>query len=115
MKSNEYKNLILTNHAIARMQERGITQYQIYETYKNPDSSSKVDRGGLENFKRFEGYSVTLIYKVNEINQPVILSCWMDPPRPGTREAKIKENWVKYKKAGFWGKIWYTLLRQIGI
>lgn len=97
------------------MRERGITQDQLYETYKHPDTSGDAARGGLENKKKFGDYKVTLIYKLNELNQPVVLSCWMDPPLPGTRDAKIKENWVKYKKAGFWGKIWYTLLHQIGM
>lgn len=115
MKANEYKNLILTNHALSRMQERGITHAQIYETYKNASSSKKADKGGTENTRKFDKYKVTIIYKLNELAQPVILSCWMDPPLPGTHDARVKEQWIRYKKAGFWGKIWYTLLRQLGI
>ena len=53
--------------------------------------------------------------KKNDQNEWIIISCWQDPPLPGTRDYHKKQQWLKYKKAGFFGKLFITLKRQLGL
>lgn len=114
MLANEYRDLIFTNHVLKRMKDRGITSEQIWKTYKSPDKQSSANDSATERVKKFGNYSVSIIFKHNEKNEVVIISCWMDPPFPDTRDAREKKRWEKYKKSGFWGKLWFTLLKQLG-
>jgi len=56
----------------------------------------------------------------------VVLSAWMDPPLQGTADYRKKEQYNKkmqktreldrkIEKASFWGKMFLTLRKQIGI
>lgn len=111
---NNYKNLIFTNHALGRLSERGFTQDMTYQTFSNPDKQEKGKENGTTEFtKRFDNHMVTVITKQNEKYEWVILSCWMEPPLPGTRDAKLKEEYKRYQDAGFWGKLFLTAKRQI--
>lgn len=114
MNQNEYQGLILTNHALARMKERGITNQQVWETHKFPDSQDETKNGATERRKKFGESQVSIIYKHNPQHETIIISVWMDPPLPGSKDAKEKDWWQRYKKAGFLGKIWLSLLNQIG-
>lgn len=115
MATNIYRGLIFTNHAKERMRDRGINQEQIWETYTSPDFQDEKKNNATERRKKFGGTEISIILKHNEKNEPIIVSCWMEPPLPGSRDAREKEWWGKYKKAGFWGKLWLTFLKQIGI
>lgn len=110
---NEYQGLIFTNHALDRMKQRGISQQQVWETHKFPDFQDESKNNATERRKRFGDATVTIIYKHNERHETIIVSVWMDPPLPGSRDAKEKEWWQKYKKAGFWGKLWLQFMKQI--
>ena len=114
MSKNEYQGLIFTNHVLERMKQRGITYQQVWETYKFPDEQSELDKGATEHRKKFGSYSVAVIFKHNDKNEVILISCWMDPPLPGSKDAKEKEWWRDYKKAGFWGKLWLTFIKQLG-
>lgn len=114
MRKNEYQGLILTNHVLERMSQRGITHQQIWEAYNAPDVQDYAKKQTLERKKKFGDHEVTIIYKHNELHQVVILSAWMEPPMPGSKDAKEKIWWEKYKNAGFWGKLWLTFLKQLG-
>lgn len=113
MGKNEYQGLILTNHTLDRMRQRGITNQQIWETYKFPDAQEESKNGATQRQKKFGSYTITVIYKHNPQHETIILSVWMDPPLPGSRDAKEKDWWRKYKKAGFLGKLWLQLTKQI--
>lgn len=95
--------------------QRGITYQQIWETYKFPDEQIGSKNAAVERIKKFGEYSVSIIYKHNERNEVVVLSCWMDPPLPGSTDAKEKEWWRKYKKSSFFGKFWLIFKKQVGI
>ncbi len=114
MSSNEYRELIFTNHVLERMKQRGITNEQIWETYKSPDEQQKATNGAVERKKKFGDYYVSIIFKYNTQNEAIIISCWMDPPLPGSKDAREKGWWENYKKAGGLGKLWLTLLKQLG-
>lgn len=112
MTQNEYRGLIFTNHVLTRMNERGMSQEQIWETYTAPDLQDKVKDADRRS-KRFGEHSITIVFKYNEKHEPILLSAWMDPPLPGTKDALQKEWWNKYKKAGTLGKIWLTFIKQV--
>lgn len=114
MSTNEYRDLIFTNHVLSRMKQRGVNSEQIWETYKSPDNQSEADKGATLRVKKFGNYSVSIIFKHNERNEVIIISAWMDPPLSGSHDAAEKERWNKYKRSGFWGKLWLTTLKQFG-
>ena len=112
---NYYKNIIWTDHVLERLKNRKITQEIAWQTFNNPDKLFKGKEAGTNEYqKRFSHSTVTLIAKQNEKGEWVILSCWMDPPLPGTEDARKKERYMKYKESSFAGKLWLTLLKQIG-
>lgn len=96
------------------MKERGISKEKVWETYKSADTQSKKGNGAFEQKKKFGNCLITIITKKNENQEVIIVSVWMDPPLPGSKDAKQKEFFKKYQRAGFWGKLWYIFLRQLG-
>lgn len=113
MGKNMYKDLIFTNHALKRMQERGIKQDQIWETYTDSGSEDYVKNGMSQKRKKFGDYEISVIFKRNTKKEVIVISCWMEPPLPGSKDAREKEWYNNYKKASFWGKIWLTLIHQL--
>lgn len=113
--SNYYKGVIWTNHANLRMQERGLSQDRAYQAFNNPDKTIKgKEKDTFEFQKNVDNSKTTIIAKKNEKNEWVILSAWIDPPLPGTLDFKRKEEYKKYQKASFWGKIFLTFKKQLG-
>lgn len=113
MGNNVYNGLIFTNHALTRMKEREISREDIWETYKFPDFQDEKKNDAAERTKKFGKKEVSIIFKYNEKNEVIIVSCWMEPPLPGSRDAKEKEWWKKYQKAGFWDKLWLQAVKQL--
>jgi hypothetical protein len=109
-----FKGIIWTNHALERLRQRRLHQDDAYKAFKNPDTSVKGKQSGtIEMQKRFGPHLVTIIAKQDEKRQWIILSCWVDPPMAGTIDARKKTEYIKYKKAGFWGKFWIGIRRQL--
>lgn len=120
-------DVVFTNHSIERMKQRGISGDWAWQSVKSPDHSKAGKQKYTTEFvKRFGEYTVTAIGKKNDIGEWVVLSVWMDPPLQGTADYSKKEKYQqklnKYKeldrkmeKASFWGKMWITLRKQIGI
>lgn len=113
MGKNEFQGLIFTNHALERMAERGIKQKDIWETYTYPDFQDEKKNSATERRKKVGEHTISVIFKRNAKNEVIIVSCWIEPPVPGSRDAKEKDWWEKYKRAGFWGKLWLTVVKQI--
>ena len=114
--SRTYGGLIWTNHAMDRMAERYLKQDYAWQAYRYPDASHEQgDSGRIEYRKKFGERLVTIIVKQNEKREWIVLSTWVDPPFPGTKDHKKQERYHAYKKASFWGKIWHSLLGQMGI
>lgn len=112
---NQSQNVIWTNHVRKRIEERGFSQDMVIQTFKNADNTYPGKEGTTQFVKKFHNSKVTVIAKKNEHNEWIILSSWIDPPIHGTKDYKKKEAWKKYQKAGFWGKFFYILRRQMGI
>lgn len=123
MKIND---VVFTNHAIERLQSRGITGDWVWQTVKKPDSSNPGKEKYTTEFKKaFGQHTVTAVSKKNDIGEWVVLSAWIDPPLPGTQDYYKKEQYGKkiskdrqfdkrMEKASFWGKIFLTIRKQIG-
>lgn len=120
-------DIVFTNHSIERMKSRGISGDWAWQTVKTPDSTSPGKEKYTTEFKkRFGSHTVTAIGKKNDIGEWVVVSVWMDPPLPGTddyyKKAKYNKKMEKQRtldkkmeKASFWGKLFITLRKQLGI
>jgi hypothetical protein len=107
---------IYTNHAIDRMRERKFERALADQTFQHPDRTLTGKEPGTTEFnKRFGKETVTLIGKQNEQHEWVIISAWIDPPRPGTADEKERRQWRAYQNAGFWGKLWYRIRHKLGM
>jgi hypothetical protein len=81
-----------------------------------PDNAVKgKQQGTWEYTKRFGPSLVTVIATQSEKKEWLVLSNWIDPPLPGSIDIKKQEYWKQYKKAGFLGKFWLTLKKQLGL
>lgn len=114
--SQNYGDIIWTNHAIEKMSDRGIDQSDALETFRYADTSLQgKNPGSIEFVKHYGPTTITLIAKQNEKGEWIVISVWQDPPNPGTKDAKQKERYQKMQKSGFWGKLFLTLKSQLGI
>lgn len=112
--SNHYKNAIWTNHALERLGQRGLSQELAWQAFSAAENQTVGKNPGTTEFKkRFGSSLVTIIAKQNEKREWIILSNWIDPPLPGTIDYLKKDEYKKYQKAGFWGKLFITLRKQI--
>lgn len=114
--NSHFGGIIWTNHALARLGERGLSQEMAFQAFKDADRKARGKQSGSYEFQKKFGKSyVTIITKQNEKHEWVVLSCWIDPPYYGTQDWKRKQYYHAYQKAGFLGKLWIILRQQIGI
>lgn len=109
-----YQGAIWTNHALERLNQRGLSQDLAGKTFQYPDKTLQGKEKGTTEFQRkFNNSLVTVIAKQNEKKEWIILSCWIDPPLPGSPDIKRREEYRKYQKASFWGKMWISFKKQL--
>lgn len=108
------QRIIWTNHAKKRISDRKITQNQILESVKSPDSKINNEDGSVEVAKEYGNQKVHVVIKENEKGELIILSCWINPPNHGSADYKKGQFNKKLKKASGIKKFWYTLLNQLG-
>jgi hypothetical protein len=81
----------------------------------NIDSSYRGKQDGtIEYIKKYQNSTITLIVKPNERRELLVLSAWIDPPLPGTQDAKKRDQYQEYRKATGWKKIWLIIKQQLG-
>lgn len=105
---------IWTNHARERLNDRRVPDNFINQTLSNPDRTFE-DGQNTKLQKKFDHQTVTIITKRNDQGQFLILSCWIDPPFPGTSDYKSKKRYLSMKKASMLKKFWFTFLNQLGL
>ncbi|HUQ85894.1 MAG TPA: hypothetical protein VM077_06260 [Candidatus Limnocylindrales bacterium] len=111
-----YGGAIWTNHALSRLDERGLSQAIASLAFNNPERTSSGRESGTKQYQRRFGKSlVTVVAKQNERSEWLIISCWVDPPISGSVDYKKRQAYHKFQKASFWGKIWITLKNQLGL
>lgn len=114
MASNYYGGVIWTNHVLERVNSRGISADMVLATFNNPQRSKPGKEGSTLYIKQFGEQTVTIVTKRNEKGEWLLLSAWMEPPLPGTIDAKRREKYRTYKNASGWKKFLLTLTRQLG-
>ncbi len=111
---SHYGGAIWTNHALERLGQRGLSQNLAWQAFSHPDKQLKGKKPDTVEFqKRVGGSLITIIAKQNEKREWIILSNWIDPPLPGTMDYYKKEEYKKYQKSSFWGKVFLTLKKQL--
>lgn len=108
-----FAGAIWTNHALERLGQRGLTQELAASAFLHPDDTIQAKNGGKEFQKRVGTSLITIIAKKTERNEWLIVSCWIDPPLPGSVDIKNREHQRKLQYASFWGKIWLTVRDQL--
>lgn len=94
-----------TNHLGQRLRERKLERGDVDWTISHPDSVS--NSRGARQYKRRIGYqTITAVVKTTDDGTDLVISAWIDPPNPGTRDARKKELYTAYQKAHGLRKWW---------
>ena len=107
--------IIWTNHALQRLKDRKISKGQVLETVSSPDSYIENSDGSKEFMRQFGNQKSHVVVKQNEKGEQIILSCWINPPTPGSKDHKKKEYYKKQKRAKGFRKFWNTFINQLGL
>lgn len=103
MGDRNYGGIIWTNHALQRLNERGISQGDAWATWNRPDQSYKgnLHKGeqGYRYYRTFGGERIEVVATQNQKKEWVILSVW---------SKKVYGNDFKQKES-----FWMGLLRRI--
>jgi hypothetical protein len=92
---NHFGGIIWTNHALARLKERGVTQSDAWATWRNPESSRKgTSAGTWVYYKTYGGIRIEVVAKKNDKHEWLILSVWSRP---------VSQNYKKTES--FWSFI----------
>ncbi len=115
MASHDYGGAIWTNHALQRLSERGLSQAIAWDTFKYPDKVLEGKKTGTTEYQKRVGNSLaTIIATQNEKKEWIILSCWIDPPLPGSIDHKKYAQYKNYQKASGFKKFLLILKQQLG-
>ncbi len=94
-----FGNAIWTNHALERLEQRKLPQDLAWKAFQYPDKTIPGKQTGSTEYQKYVGNSlVTVIAKKNEEGEWIILSCWVDPPLPGTIDYIKKQDYVSSRK-----------------
>lgn len=92
MSSRNYGDVIWTNHALERLQERNIRQSDAWVAFTKADSSRYAEsKGGWVYNKTVNGWDIEVVAKQNEKKEWIILTVWANP-------VFWKEDYKIYKK-----------------
>lgn len=105
---------IWTNHAFDRLNERKIPLAYLEKTVADPDKTIRR-KDSIEVQKRIDERTVTALIKQNERGQNIIVSCWVNPPFPGTKDYRKKLRYKQMQSASGFKKYLLHVLYQLGI
>ena len=115
MSHNVYKGVIWTNHALERLDHRGLSQEMAYKALTSADTVQRGKKEKTTEFsKKFQSSLVTVIATQNEKKEWVVLSCWINPPLPGSAESQYKKKEHAYRRASGWVKVLLLIKKQLG-
>lgn len=114
--NNKFGGVIWTNHAIERLKQRNLSQEMALAAFSSSDRAIPGKKAHTTEFqKKIDKYFVTVIATKNNQNEWIILSCWVDPPMPGSIDIAKRNAYREYQKASFWKKVWITVKAQLGL
>lgn len=77
-----YKELAFTNHALERLRQRGVTQSEVWATWKRPRKRYYAATKGGWVYERVWGKrQIEVVVTKNERDQPVVISVWANTLR----------------------------------
>ena len=65
--------------------------------------------------KRIDDRTFAIVVKQNDRGEKIVVSAWVNPPYPGTRDAKKRSRYQQMQQGSFWKKVWLTVLDQLGL
>jgi len=87
---NDFKGVMWTNHALARMRERGISQGDAWVTFNRPEDSREQSnksgqktKGAWVYYRTYGDQRIEVVAKKNEEGKWVVLSVWSKQIQPG--------------------------------
>lgn len=99
-----FGGVIWTNHALQRLQERGIRQGDAWTAWRNPDKSRyAATQGAWVHYKTWGGEKIEVVAKQNDKKEWVILSVWSKPVCEQSFGRNYREK--DEKKVPLWRKI----------
>lgn len=107
---NHFGGVIWTNHALARLHERGIKQGDAWATWRNPQASKKGKSGNFIYYKNWGGTQIEVVAKQNEKKEWLILSVWSRPVASKFANSGYKVQ--HSQKTSFWRRL-YNLLFKV--
>lgn len=97
-----YGGVIWTNHALARLKERGIKQGDAWATFNRPDSSEfSKNKEAYVYTRQWSNETIEIVAKKNNQSKWIILSAW---------SKKIETKKVDKEKTSLIRKFLYLLL-----
>ena len=74
---NQYKELIFTNHALARLEDRQIPPVDAWYVWRRPDTTEKGKTPGSWKYTKSKGDQIIkVVAKQNEKKEWVVISVW---------------------------------------
>lgn len=94
---NKFGGVIWTNHALKRLNERGIKQGDAWATWKNPDQSRyAATKDAWVYYKIYGDTRIEVVAKQNERKEWIILSVWSKPVYEDKKSGvKKKDSFLK--------------------
>ena len=77
--NKNFGGVIWTNHALQKLEERGIKQGDAWATWRRPDQSRKGKDGSWVYYRTYSGQKIEIVAKQNEKKEWMILSVWSKP------------------------------------
>ncbi len=99
-----YGGVIWTNHALQRLNERGIKQGDAWATWNRPEQSragSGSQQGAWVYYRTYGDERIEVVAKQDEYKKWIILSVWSRKVSPGYKPVRQKKSF------------WLDLLRRI--
>ena len=104
---NKFGGVIWTNHALKRLNERGIKQGDAWATWKNPDQSRfATNKNAWVYYKTYGKEKIEVVAKQNERKEWIILSVWSKPVYEDYKKGKQKTS-------GEQDSFWRLIYKQV--
>lgn len=97
------------------MKDRKISEELITKVLTFPDTKTSQEKGGLEIKKKIDTRTVAVIVKLNDRRENIIVSCWINPPFPGTKDFRLRKRYLQMKDAHGFKKIWLMILHRFAL
>jgi len=89
-----FRGVIWTNHALSRLQERGIKQGDAWAAWRNPEQSRKSKNGGSwVYYKTYGNEKIEVVASKNDRGEWVVLSVWSRPVWEKSERAQTSKAW----------------------